>query len=136
VGYSSNKRVASPPSRESKLLQLLKKAEIEAYALAHSYDVGGDLDLAWKLVSVGEYLREAASRLTEDAVHILEVQDSTPPWGLKSRALSLRSRVHGPAWANSRAASLAPRRRNPPLTAKKHRSRVRGRHEGHSESGR
>ena len=114
--------------RESKFLDLLKKAEIDAYALAHSYDISGDFDHAWKLVSIGEYLREAVSWLNEDAVHVLEPQDVTPAWGLKSRALSLRSRVHGPAWANSRAASLAPRRRDPPLTAKKPRSRDHGRH--------
>jgi hypothetical protein len=128
VRYSSTKRRASAPSRESKLLDLLKKAEIDAYALAHSYDIGGDFDHAWKLLSIGEYLREAASWLNEDAVHVLEPQDVTLAWGLKSRALSLRSRVQGPAWANSRAAPLAPRRRGPPLTAKKPRSRVHGRH--------
>jgi hypothetical protein len=128
VRYSSTKRGTSAPSRESKFLNLLKKAEIDAYALAHSYDIGGDFDHAWKLVSIGEYLREAASQLNGVAVHILDPQNVTPAWGLKSRALSLRSRVLGPAWANSRAAPLAPRRRDPPLTAKKPRSRV---HSGH-----
>jgi hypothetical protein len=29
------------------------------------------------LVSVGEYLREATSRLSEDAVHVLEPRDVT-----------------------------------------------------------
>ena len=112
MSVGSTKRGASPSSRESKLRELLKKAEIDAYALAHSYDIGGDFDHAWKLVSIGEYLREAANQLNEVAVHVVDdPQNVTPAWGLKSRALSLRSRVHGPAWANSRAASLAPRRR-------------------------
>jgi hypothetical protein len=90
VSVSSTKQGASPSSRESKLRALLKKAEIDAYALAHSYDIGGDFDHAWKLVSIGEYLREAASQLNEVAVHILDPQNVTPAWGLK------RSRVHGP----------------------------------------
>jgi hypothetical protein len=128
VTYSSTNRGASPPSRENKFLELLKKAEIDAYALAHSYDIVGEFDHAWKLVSVGEYLREATSRLSEDAVHVLEPRDVTPAWGLKSRVLSLRARVHGPAWANSRAAPLVPKHRGSPLTAKKPRSRVRGSH--------
>jgi hypothetical protein len=128
VRYGSTKRGTSAPSPESKFLDLLKKAEIDAYALAHSYDISGDFDHAWKLVSIGEYLREAASQLNEVAAHVLDPQNVTPAWGLKSRALSLRSRVHGPAWANSRAAALAPRRRGPPLTAEKPRSRVHGRH--------
>jgi hypothetical protein len=127
VRYGSIKRGTSVPSRERKFLDLLKKAEIDAYALAHSYDIGGDLDHAWKLVSIGEYLREAASQLNEVVVHIVDPQDVMPAWGLKSRALSLRWRVHGPAWTNSRAAPLVPTRGGPLPTAKKPRRWVHGR---------
>jgi hypothetical protein len=119
VAYSPTKRGAqSPASQESKLLDLLRKAEIDAYALAHSYDIGGDLDHAWRLVSVGEYLRDAANQL-KDPVHIMQPPSVTAAWGLKSRALSLRSRLQGPASANSGAAPLVPRRGGPLLAVKK-----------------
>jgi hypothetical protein len=127
VSVSSTKRGASPPSREGKLRELLKKAEIDAYALAHSYDIGGDFDQAWKFVSIGEYLREAANQLNEVAVHIVDPQNVTPAWGLKSRALSLRWRVHRTAWTNSTAAPLVPTRGGLLPTAKKPRHWVRGR---------
>jgi hypothetical protein len=127
VSVGSTKRGASPSSRESKLRELLKKAEIDAYALAHSYDIGGDFDHAWKLVSIGEYLREAADQLNEVAVHIVDPQNVTPAWGLKSRALSLRWRVHGPTWTNSRAVPLVPTRGGILPTAKKPRHWVFGR---------
>jgi hypothetical protein len=127
VAYNSTKRGTYPSLREREFLDLLKKAESGAYALAHSYDISGDFDHAWKLVSIGEYLREAANQLNKVAVHIVDQENVTPACGLKWRALSLRWRVHGPERTNSRAAPLVPTRSGPLPTAKKPRRWVHGR---------
>jgi hypothetical protein len=39
------------PSQEDNLLELLRKAEGYAYALAHGYDIGGHPDRAYRLVA-------------------------------------------------------------------------------------
>ena len=49
------------PSQEDGLLDLLRKAEGYAYALAHSYDIGGHTERAYGLVALGERIRDTAT---------------------------------------------------------------------------
>ena len=46
------------PSQEDRLLDLLRKAEGYAYALAHGYDIGGQTERAYGLVALGERIRD------------------------------------------------------------------------------
>ena len=49
------------PSQEAGLLDLLRKAEGYAYALAHGYDIGGRTDRAYGLVALGERICDTAT---------------------------------------------------------------------------
>jgi hypothetical protein len=61
------------PSQEDRLLDLLRKAEGYAYALAHGYDIGGHPDRAYRLVALGEQLRDAATDVSDLAVEPQQV---------------------------------------------------------------
>jgi hypothetical protein len=66
VTYIPTKRTGNKgPSRELILLELLKKARADAFALAHGYDVGGYPDQAWRLVGVGDRIRDAIAQLND-----------------------------------------------------------------------
>ena len=81
-------------SEEEKLLSLLRKADRLSYALAHSYDIGGQPNRAFAFVALGEWLRETAvdvSNLTRPAMAI----GATPVLGLQARALSLHRTLRG-----------------------------------------
>ena len=53
------------PSQEDRLLELLRKAEGYAYALAHGYDIGGHPDRAYGLVALGERIRDTATDVSD-----------------------------------------------------------------------
>jgi hypothetical protein len=52
-------------SQEDRLLDLLRKAESYANALAHGYDIGGHPDRAYELVALGERIRDTATDVSE-----------------------------------------------------------------------
>ena len=72
-------------SQEDGLLDLLRKAEGYAYALAHGYDIGGHTDRAYALVALGERIRDTAT----------DVSDLARPVEPHSVATSPRSEVEG-----------------------------------------
>jgi hypothetical protein len=65
------------PSQEDRLLELLRKAEGYAYALAHGYDIGGHPDRASRLVALGEQIRDAATDVS-DLARPIEPHKSSP----------------------------------------------------------
>ena len=83
--------------QEETLLGILRQAENHAYALAHSYDIGGQPDRAYGFVALGERLRETAIDVS-GLVRPLEPHSITPVLGLRSRAFSLRRLLRGTAW--------------------------------------
>ena len=69
------------------------------FALAHSYDIGGQPDRAYGFVALGERLRDTAMDVS-GLVHPLEPHSIGPALGLRSRAFSFakaprRDRVAG-----------------------------------------
>ena len=88
------------PSQEDRLLELLRKAEGYAYALAHSYDIGGHPDQVYRLVALGEQIRVAASDVS-DLARPIEPHSAAPLHGLRSRAFSLRRLLRGTACAET-----------------------------------
>jgi hypothetical protein len=117
VTYSlTKKRSNSSLSQEEMLLDLLRNAENDANALAHSHDLGGHPDQAYRLIGVSECLREAALRMNV-VVHGIEPRTSPQAFELRSRPLSLRKRLIGIAWISANAAALVSGRIGPrPLT--------------------
>jgi hypothetical protein len=105
----TGQRDSSPvPSQEDRLLDLLRKAEGYAYALAHGYDIGGHPDRAYRLVALGERLRDTATDVS-DLARPIEPYSAAPPHGLRSRAFSLRQLLRGTASQGPTAAPLVPR---------------------------
>jgi hypothetical protein len=100
------KGIESPPSKEARLLDLLCKAETEAYALAHCCDVGGYTERAYRFMGVAERLGDAVLQVND--LRPMEPRSKAPTWGLRSRAHSLRRLLTGSAWASSSAAPLVP----------------------------
>ena len=96
------------PSQEDRLLELLRKAEGYAYALAHGYDIGGHPDRAYRLVALGEQIRDAATDVSNLA-RLIEPHSAAPLHGLRSRAFSLRRLLRGTAWQAPSVAPLVPR---------------------------
>ena len=96
------------PSQEDRLLDLLRKAEGYAYALAHGYDIGGQTEQAYALVALGERLRDTATDVS-DLARPIEPHIAAPLHGLRSRAFSLRQLLRGTAWKGPTAAPLVPR---------------------------
>src|SRR6185312_1955582 len=92
-GTGCNKPAASP---EDGLLDLLGQAEGYTYALAHSYDIGGQPDRAYAFVALGERLRETASDVS-DLARTVEPHTVARVLGLRSRAFSLRTLLRGTA---------------------------------------
>ena len=90
TGQSDSKPV---PSQEDRLLDLLRKAEVNAYALAHGYDIGGHPDRAF--VALGERIRDTATDVS-DLARPIEPHSAAPLYGLRSRAFSLRRLLRGP----------------------------------------
>ena len=82
------------PSQEDRLLDLLRKAEGYAYALAHGYDIGGHPDRAYGLVALGERIRDTATDVSNLA-RTIEPHSAAPLHGLRSRAYSLRQLLRG-----------------------------------------
>jgi hypothetical protein len=124
VTYSPTKQIAkAPPSQEEALLALLFQAETKAYALAHSYDIGGYRDRACRLMSVGEGIRDAALQMAGMG-QPPGSPNKTAAWGLKSRALSLRTRLSGRVWVNSGVAPFVPGQTDMGPSPKKRRRRV------------
>jgi hypothetical protein len=74
----ARKRSELAHSAEAQLLDLLRKAETDAYALAHGCDVGGYADLGDAVVQVDEL------------VHSVDPRRQASNRGLKWRAHSLR----------------------------------------------
>jgi len=69
---------SNPVARqEETLLGILRQAENHAYALAHSYDIGGHPDRAYGFVALGERLRETAIDVS-GLVRPLEPHSITP----------------------------------------------------------
>ena len=95
-------------SQEDRLLDLLCKAEGYAYALAHGYDIAGQLDRAYMLVAQGERIRDTATDVSDLACHI-EPHSAAPLHGLRSRAFSLRRLLRGTAWQGPSVVPLVPR---------------------------
>jgi hypothetical protein len=95
------------PSQEDRLLDLLRKAEGYAYALAHGYDIGGQPDRAYALVALGERIRDTATDLS-DLARPIEPHSAAPASGLRWRAFSLRRLLKGTAWQGSSVAPLVP----------------------------
>ena len=96
------------PSQEDRLLDLLRKAEGYAYALAHGYDIGGHPNRAYGLVALGERIRDTATDVSNLARPI-EPHSAAPLHGLRSRAYSLRQLLRGTAWQGPSVAPLVPR---------------------------
>jgi hypothetical protein len=96
------------PSQEDRLLDLLRKAEGYAYALAHGYDIGGRPDRAYGLVALGERIRDTATDASNLARPI-EPHSAAPLHGLRSRVYSLRQLLRGTTWQGPTAAPLVPR---------------------------
>jgi hypothetical protein len=95
------------PSQEDRLLELLRKAEGYAYALAHGYDIGGHPDRAYRLVALGEQIRDAATDVS-DLARPIEPHSAAPLHGLRFRAFSLRRLLRGTAWQSPSVAPLVP----------------------------
>ena len=77
------------PSQEDRLLDLLRKAEGYAYALAHGYDIGGQTERAYGLVALGERIRDTATDVS-DLARPVEPHSVGPALSLRWRAFSLR----------------------------------------------
>jgi hypothetical protein len=108
VKYNPSKRKGKSVAQEATLLDLLHKAQRTVFAIAHGYDISGYRDRAWRLVGVGDCIRDAATRLNEIG-HGAEPSKPDAVSGLLRRAVLLRKQMGGPAWANSGAAPLVPR---------------------------
>ena len=93
------------PSQEDRLLDLLRKAEGYAYALAHGYDIGGHTDRAYGLVALGERIRDTATDVS-DLARPVEPHSVGPAHGLRWRAFSLRRLLRGTAWQGPSVAPL------------------------------
>ena len=105
----TRQRDSSPvPSQEDRLLDLLRKAESYAYALAHGYDIGGHTDRADGLVAVGERIRDTATDVSGLA-RPAELHSAAPALGLRWRAFSLRRLLRGTAWQGPSMAPLVPK---------------------------
>ena len=96
------------PSQEDRLLDLLRKAEGYAYALAHSYDIGGQPNRAYGLVALGERIRDTATDVS-DLARPVEPHSVGPALGLRWRAFSLRRLLRGTAWQGPSVAPLVPK---------------------------
>ena len=96
------------PSQEDGLLDLLRKAEGYAYALAHSYDIGGHTERAYGLVALGERIRDTATDVSSLA-RPAEPHGVPPAIGLRWRAFSLRRLLRGTAWQGPSVAPLVPK---------------------------
>ena len=96
------------PSQEDRLLDLLRKAEGYAYALAHGYDIGGHPNRAYGLVALGERIRDTATDVGNLARPI-EPHRAAPRHGVRSRAYSFRQLLIAAAWQGPSAAPLVPR---------------------------
>ena len=96
------------PSQEDRLLELLRKAEGYAYALAHGYDIGGHPNRAYGLVALGERIRDTATDVS-NLGRPIEPHSAAPLHGLRSRAFSLRQLLRGTAWQGPSVAPLVPR---------------------------
>jgi hypothetical protein len=72
------------PSQEDGLLDLLRKAEGYAYALAHGYDIGGHTERAYGLVALGERIRDTATDVS-DLARPVEPHSVAPALGLRWR---------------------------------------------------
>ena len=96
------------PSQEDRLLDLLRKAEGYAYALAHGYDIGGQTERAYGLVALGERIRDTATDVS-DLARPVEPHSVGPALGLRWRAFSLRRLLRGTAWQGPSAVPLVPR---------------------------
>ena len=94
------------PSQEDRLLDLLRKAEGYAYALAHAYDIGGQTERAHGLVALGERIRGTATDVSDLA---RPVHSGGPALGLRWRAFFLRRLLRGTTWQGPSAVPLAPR---------------------------
>ena len=90
--------------QEERLLGLLRQAEGHAYALAHSYDIGGQPDRAYAFVALGERLRNTVMDVS-DIARPFEPHSVAPLLGLRSRAFSLRRLMRG---TSSECPSVAP----------------------------
>jgi hypothetical protein len=108
VKYSPSERKGKPVAQEATLLHLLHEVQRTVFAIAHSYDIAGYPDRAWKLVGVGDCIRDAVMRL-DDIGHDIVPRKPVTVSGLLLRAVLLRKQMGGPAWANSGAAPLVPR---------------------------
>jgi hypothetical protein len=108
VTHSPTRNSKPEASQEAILLNLLHKAQAAAFALAHGHDIGGYPDRAWRLIGVGERIRDAATQLNE-LVRVVEPKKHDAVVGLRLRAFLLQTQMRGPGWANSGAASLVPR---------------------------
>jgi len=96
------------PSQEDRLLDLLRKAEGYAYALAHGYDIGGQTERAYRLVALGERIRDTATDVS-DLARPVEPHSVAPALGLRWRAVSLRQLLRGTAWQGPSVAPLVPK---------------------------
>ena len=96
------------PSQEDGLLDLLRKAEGYAYALAHGYDIGGHTERAYGLVALGERIRDTATDVS-DLARLVEPHSVAPALGLRWRAVSLRQLLRGTAWQGPSVAPLVPK---------------------------
>ena len=99
-------------SQEARLLDLLRKAEGYAYALAHGYDIAGQLDRAYAFVAFGERLHNTAADVS-DLARPVEPHSVAPVLGLRSRAFSLRRLLRGTAWQGPSVAPLVPQLARP-----------------------
>ena len=93
--------------RKTGLLDLLRKAEGYAYALAHGYDIGGQKERAYGLVALGERIRDTATDVSDLARP--EPHSVGPTLGLRWRAFSLRRLLRGTAWQGPSVAPLVPK---------------------------
>jgi hypothetical protein len=85
----ARKRSELAHSGEAQLLDLLRKAETNAYALAHGCDVSGYADRAHRLIRLAERLGDAVVQVDE-LVQSVESCSKASVRGLKWRAHSLR----------------------------------------------
>jgi hypothetical protein len=96
------------PSQEDRLLDLLRKAEGYAYALAHGYDIGGQTERAYGLVALGERIRDTATDVS-DLARPVEPHSVGPALRLRWRAFSLRRLLRGTTWQGPSVAPLVPK---------------------------
>jgi hypothetical protein len=114
VAYKSKKQSRNAVvSQEVLLHDLLRKAQNNASALAHSYDISGWPDRAWKMIDVAECIRGIAGQLNILARPV-EPKPLEAVVGLRLRALLLRTHVRSLASAN--LTTLVPRLPEGPLT--------------------